>query len=112
MAGPLSEPRDKADRTKGPVPPGGCQMRRLLCRAPWHRSVDYDLRRASRMHPHLALQRNRVGLVQRFPNSQRTRADAPRRVTSARSRYFVVKRVVPSQSAGGGVAMNPSQRAR
>ena len=42
-------------------------MRRPLCRAPRHRSMDYDLRRASRSHPHLALQRNRVGLVQRFP---------------------------------------------
>jgi hypothetical protein len=66
MAGPLSKPRDKADRPKRLVPPGCCQMWRLLCRAPRHRSVGYDLCRASRMHPHLALQRNRAGLVQRF----------------------------------------------
>src|SRR5439155_20551393 len=38
MAGPIGEPRDKADRPKSPVPPGCGKMRRLLRRALRHRT--------------------------------------------------------------------------
>src|SRR5437667_2252052 len=41
-------------------------MRRLLRRAPRHRSPSYDLRRAPRIHPHFARNAIRVGLIQRF----------------------------------------------
>src|SRR6266498_4894635 len=66
MAGPIGEPRDKADRPKSPVPPGCGKMRRLLRRAPRHRSPSYDLRRAPRIHPRFARNAIRVGLIQRF----------------------------------------------
>ncbi len=66
MATPLGKPSDKADRPESPVPPGCGKMRRLRRCAPWLRSPSYDLRRAPRIHPHLASNAAHEGLNQRF----------------------------------------------
>ena len=66
MVDPLHKPSDKADRPEGPVPPGCGKMRRLRRCAPRLRRLNYDLRRAPRIHPHFACNAAHEGLNQRF----------------------------------------------
>jgi hypothetical protein len=66
MARLLGKPSDKADRPESPVPPGCGKMRRLRRCAPRLRRLNYDLRRAPRIHPHFASNAIRGGLNQRF----------------------------------------------
>ena len=66
MVDPLRKPSDKADRPESPVPPGCGKMRRLRRCAPRLRRLNYDLRRAPRIHPHFARNAIRGGLNQRF----------------------------------------------
>src|SRR5258706_6017907 len=66
---PFASRATKQIARKAPSHPGCGKMRRLLRRAPRHRSPSYDLRRAPRIHPHFARNAIRVGLVQRFLRS-------------------------------------------
>ena len=73
-------------------------MRRLLRRGPRHRRMDYNLRRASRIHPHLALQRNRAGLIQRL--------------LSGLLRYEAAWSVIGYQSIAGAAPISRLKRSR
>ena len=58
MVGAMCKDGDKASAPASPGPKGLRDMRRLLRRPPRPRSIDYDLRRPPRIHPHLAQTRS------------------------------------------------------
>ena len=69
MVDSLRKEHNAADRPQNQCPWGCAEILPSLCRAPWHRSPGYDLRRTTCDHHDFGSNAAYGGLVQCFPDS-------------------------------------------